>query len=814
MLFTHLKTAFRSLVKQPSFTFINIAGLAIGLAGCLLILQYVSFELSYDRYHENSDDIFRVTYSKERNGVESFHTALTYAGVGLALKEQLPEVLEVARILPGSSGNVGSVIKVEEAIFRQDRMFYAEPTYLDMFDIKMLDGDKETALNAPFTAILTESTAKRYFGDQDPIGKRFIRGGNQNFEVTGVVADVPPNSHLKFDMLLSYQTYFSLRNGFSPNNMTVFHGHTYILTQPGTTAEQLSAKFPQFVNDNVWTVQNKADDTELYLYPMKLTDIHLNSNIQHEAEVNGDANTVKYLTIIAVMILLIAWVNYINLSTARSAQRAKEVGVRKVLGSQKRDLVWQFLVEAGLMNLLAMLVALGLVALSQRVFIQFGAADMLSVSLWFNPLFWQVVGLLWFTGMAFSGLYPAVAMSSFKPLAVLRGSFYGNRKGILLRKGLVIFQFTASIALLIGTAVVFLQIRHMRNIDLGVNIDQSVAISAPALADSTYVSRIRNFKTELLRNPLIDNVIATSDVPGREVSGATWYRKVEDQAGEGIFSHNTRVDENFVEGLNIEMLAGRNFVTEDNDRAILINQTAVEQFGYESPEKAISREITLNGRSGEFRMRIVGVIENYHQLSPKQAFEPLIVRYSPFARRYYVVKFNTGTDPGEAVSQVLKLSEEVYKGVFPGNPFSYFFIDQEFEKQYEGDQQFGDMFGIFSLLAIFVACLGLFGLAAHTVIQKTKEIGIRKVLGSSIANILKTLSWEYVKLIIVANLLAWPLIYYLMDQWLNTFVDRIGLSWWLFPAACLLVTFIAMFTVSFHTIRAARANPVKSLRYE
>lgn len=814
MLFNHLKTAFRSLLHQKSFAIINITGLAIGLAGCLLILQYVAFEMSYDRYHKNSDEIFRVTYSKDKNGVESFHTVLTYAGVGLALKEQFPEVLEVARLLPGGSGNVGSVIQVGDALFRQARMFYAEPSYLDMFSVDMIDGDRETALKDAFTAVLTESTAVLYFGNQDPIGKRFTRGGNQNFVVTGVVPDVPENSHLKYDMLLSYETYFQLRRNFSRNNMSVFHGHTYLLTQPGTTAEGLLAKFPQFVNDYVWSVQIKPDDTELFLHPMKLTDIHLNSNIQHEAEVNGDAKTVRYLTIIAGMILLIAWVNYVNLSTARSAQRAREVGVRKVLGSQKRDLIRQFLVEAGLMNLLAMLVALGLVALSQKVFVLLGASEMLSISFWSSAMFWQAVGLLWLLGLAFSGLYPAFAMSSFKPISVLRGSFYGNKKGILLRKGLVIFQFTASIALLIGTAVVFLQIRHMRNIDLGVNIDQSVAITAPAQADSTYASRIRNFKTELLRNPLIDNVVVTRDVPGREISGATWFRKVNDESGEGIFSFDSRADEDFVEALNIKVLAGRNFVAEDNNRSVLINLEAAEQLGFSSPEDAISKEITFNGGDGSFRMRVVGVLDNYHQLSPKQAFEPVIIRYSPFVRRYYVVKFNTGSDPGESVRQVLSLAENTYKGVFPNNPFSYFFIDQEFEKQYAGDEQFGDMFGIFSLLAIFVACLGLFGLAAHTVIQKTKEIGIRKVLGSSVVNILKTLSWEYVKLIIVANLLAWPLIYYLMNQWLDTFVDRIALAWWLFPAACLLVTVIAMFTVSFHTIRAARANPVKSLRYE
>ena len=814
MFFNHLKTAFRSILKQRSFAAINIAGLAIGLAGCLLILQYVSFEISYDRYHKNSDDIFRITYSKEKNGVESFHTVLTYAGVGPALKEQFPEVLEIARLVPVGTVNSRTVVTVNEIPYQERRVYFADPSYLKMFSVNMVDGDAETALKDAYTVVLTESTAARYFGSEDPIGKTVRATGNRDYLVTGIVPDVPLNSHLKYDMLISYESYFALRPNYSKTDMRGFHGHLYAQTVPGTTAEQLSVKFPAFVNDYIWAVQNKPEDTELFLYPMKLADIHLNSNIQHEAEVNGDRKTVTYLTIIAVMILVIAWVNYVNLSTARAAQRAKEVGVRKVLGSQKGHLVWQFLVEAALMNLLAVMVALGIVALSQSVFVQFGAAEMLSRSPWMNALFWQVVGLLWLIGVVFSGFYPALTLTSYRPLSVLRGSFYGNKRGIALRKGLVIFQFTASIALLIGTAVVFLQISHMRNKDLGLNIDQAIGINAPVLADSTYASRIRNFKTELSRNPLIEDVVVASDVPGREMSSTTWFRKVEDQTGEGIFAFSAFADQNFITAMEIELLAGRNFLPEDNDRISVINEAALKQLGFASANEAINRELTFDGGDGSFRMRIVGVMANYHQLSPKVAYEPVIMRYIPFARRYYIVKFNTGNQPKSVVSAIVEEAESTYQTIFPGNPFGYFFLDQEFEKQYESDQQFGDMFGIFSLLAIFVACLGLFGLAAHTVLQKTKEIGIRKVLGSSIPSILRSLSWEYVKLLIVANLLAWPLIYFLMDSWLDTFVDRIAISFWLFPAACLVVTVIALFTVSFHTIRAARANPVKSLRYE
>lgn len=810
MLINNIKIALRSILRQKSFSAINTFGLAIGLAGCLLILQYVSFETSYDKFHEKGDDIFRVTYSKEKNGVESFHTVLTYIGVGPALKQQFPEVLEFARLKPTSS-----LVTVGDKVYEEKRAFYADPAYLKMFSFNMLKGNPETALNEQFNAVITESMARKYFGDTDPMGKTFKRGRNQVYVVTGVVEDVPENSHVKFDFLLSHRSRVALEGeNHDPNNMTTFYGHLYILTQPGTSAEQLSAKFPQFVDDFVWAVQTKPTDTELFLYPMWLRDIHLNSNVQHEAEVNGDRNAVTYLTIIAILILFIAWVNYVNLATARATERAKEIGVRKVLGSMKSQLVRQFLTEAAITNFLAIGISLVIVLLSQRLFLVLGTKQMLNSSLWTNPFFWQAIVGLWLMGIVFSGLYPALVLSSYKPVSVLRGRFFGNKRGVLLRKILVTFQFASSIALLIGTAVVFLQINHMRKKNLGFNMEQAIVVQAPRLTDSTYVSRIRSFKTELKRDANIKAVVASADVPGREIGGATWFRKIEDDPQDGIYSLNSSADHDFIESLEIEMLAGRNFTPEDNNRIILINEEASRQLGFANPQEAVNKEITFAGGDGSFRMLIVGVMNNYHQLSPKVDHNPQIIRYSPVVRRYYIVKFNTGEDPSSSIRDVISKSEDTFKSMFPGNPFSYFFLDDEFERQYETDKQFGDVFGIFSLLAIVVACLGLFGLAAHTVIQKTKEIGIRKVLGSSILNILKTLSWEYVKLIILANLIAWPLIYYLMNLWLDTFVDRIEVAWWLFPLACLIVMTIALLTVSVHTVQAARANPVKSLRYE
>ncbi len=799
-----------------SFSLINILGLAVGLAGGLLILQYTFFELSYNKFHEKSTDIYRISYSKEKNGVESFNTVLTYAGVGRAMKENFPEVLEFARLRPASLITSTAAILFGDKVFEEKRVFYADPSYLEMFSFKILEGDKSTALNEQFSAMISASTAKKYFGDNDPIGGQFkIAQRPESYTVTGIFEDVPPNSHVKFDFLLSHSTLSAIMPAYwNDNIMGTFHAHLYVLLQPDADVDRLTAKFPKFVDDFIWSQISKAEDTELKLNIMALEDIHLYSNIEHEAELNGDAKVVTYLSIIAILILVIAWVNYINLSTARSAERAREVGVRKVLGSLKVDLIRQFLFESAVVNFIAIVTAAILFLAAQSLFRTLGADEMLTLKPWENSLFWMAITGLFVVGVLFSGFYPAFALSSYRPIQVLRGSFYGNKKGILLRKVLVIFQFTASISLLIGTSIVFQQIRHMRNQDLGIEIDQQLVVKAPLLADSTYSSKFQGFKTELSRHASVVSVTASGDVPGREFNSATWFKKVGDSDNAAVFCYSTLVDNDFLNSMGIELIAGRQFESEDNAFAIMMNEAAVREHGFESAEAAIGEKFTFMGTDGRVQLNVVGVVKNYHHLSPKLAHSPLFIRFVPQIRKYYIVKFNTGDDPAEAAREMVERAEQTYHTMFGENPFDYFFLDNEFERQFESDQQFGDVFGIFSLLAILVASLGLFGLSSYTVLQKTKEIGIRKVLGSSIGKILRLLSWEFAKLILLSNLIAWPLIYYLMNRWLETFASRITIAWWLFPAACILVAIIAMITVSFHTVRAANANPVNSLRHE
>jgi putative ABC transport system permease protein len=815
MFSNYFKIALRNINKNRVFSFINIFGLAIGLAGCLLIFQYISFELSYNNFHENGENIYRISYSKEKDGIESFHTVLTYTGVGRRLKENFPEVVAFARLRPASTITSTSVIKYREDVFEENRVYFADPSFLTMFSYKIITGDPATTLIDPFTAVISETTAKKYFGEEDPIGKTFKQGDDNEFTITGVFEDIPPNSHVKFDFLLSHISLKGLMyEGWTEDNITSFHGHLYLQMDPNADIESFEAKLPGFVDEFVGGLSLKEEGTLLKLWVMALKDIHLHSNIQHESEINGDAATIKYLTIIAFIILFIAWVNYINLSTARAIERANEVGVRKVLGAQKKQLIKQFLFESALINLIAILFSLTLVALAQPLFSKLGADHLVNLNIWESLTFWMTVGILFVTGIIFSGIYPAFTLSGFKAVEVIKGGNYGRRQGNTLRRILVIFQFSASVCLIIGTTIVYLQINHMRNQELGVNLDRSLVVNAPLLADSTYGTQVQAFKTELLKNANIRNVVASFDIPGREFNSATWYKKITESDENAQFLYRTFVDEDFLASLEIEVIAGRGFQAADNNLSIILNEKALALFKYPTPEDALGNELTYIGSDGEIKLNIIGVVKNYHHLSPKLVHSPLLMRYNPGVRKYYIIQFNPGDDPGGNIPEVIDVTKGVYTNYFAGNPFNYFFLDDEFEKQYLADQSFGDFFSIFSILALVVASLGLFGLSSFTILRRTKEIGIKKVLGSSVAQILRSLSSDYLKLILLANIIAWPLIYYLMEQWLANFENHISIQWWLFPIAGIAVSLIALITVSFHTVKAATTNPVESLKYE
>lgn len=819
----HLKTAFRTLWKQKGFTLLNTLGLAIGVAACLLILQFVTFEWSYENFHKNADNIYRVALEQYQNGEAVFKSAENYPGLAHALMDEVPEVKSVARMYNlGAKNNM--VVTYEGASepikFKQKRLLYADSSFLPMFSFDMIAGNPETALAEPLKMVITESYAKRYFGEADPLGK-MLHLQDDDFndelcEVTGVVKDIPANSHLKFDILVSYSTLFSRyeraaeRYDHSWGRKDMY---TYVETVDGADPAAIEAKLPALIAKYNPQLEEQNREDIMRLQPLE--SIHLYSQLSDEPEVNGDGRAVSFLLIIALFILVIAYVNYINLATSRSLERANEVGVRKVMGAMRGQLLRQFLVESALINFVALILAVVIVGFTLPFFNQLTGIEIdASLSrLLQQTWFWLTLGGLFLAGAFLSGLYPAFVLSSFKPVSVLSGKFRAGRGGSLFRKALVVFQFATCVALIIGTFTVYRQLNYMRSQDLGFNPEQLLVVERPGVRIRDVNQRtnaIDGFKNQVKQNPDVINVSSTVTIPGKKMRWKTVIRKYSDPVEDVHSVSVTGGDFDFVETLGMEMVAGRNFSRDmgtDLDTACMISQSVVPMLGFASPEEAIGKTIALD----QFQTSaiVVGVVNDYHQESLKEDTDPTVFYPTEYGGEYYLARVSTNK-----LNQTINHIETAWETHFPGNPFNYFFLDDLFERQYESDQRFGQIFGLFAILAILVGCLGLFGLAAFAAQKRVKEIGIRKVLGASVMNILVLLSKDFVKLVLLANVIAWPIIMLVMNRWLEGFANRIELGWCMFLVAALVVLGIALITVSFQTIRAALANPVESIKYE
>jgi len=619
---------------------------------------------------------------------------------------------------------------------------------------------------------------------------------------------MPANSHIKAEMLMSYATFLVEVKPNDPETAWQWDGcMTYIELRPGTEPKVLEAKFPALIDKLAGADHKQYRSAAIYLL-QPLKDIHLYSHLMMEAEPNGDGKTVYLLLGIAFFIVVIAWVNYINLATARAINRAKEVGVRKAVGSLRGQLIGQFMTESVLLNGFAVVLALILVALALPRFNDI-SGQQLSFALLKSKMFWVPLTSLFVIGAFLSGLYPAFVLSGFKPVAVLKGKVLATRKGIVLRKSLVVFQFATSLFLLVGTLAVFQQIRYMRAQSLGINIDQTLVINPPIVADdSTYMRQLAAFKDELLRKSNIKGITASTIVPGQASDwNAGGIRLKGTDEGLGKQYRVIGVDYDFLKTYELKLIAGRNFSKEFGSdlKAVVFNKMAIQQLGFSNPEDAIGKEIDFWGDI----FTIVGVTDNFHQQSLRDAYQPLILRLIPDLRGYFSVKL-TG---GEASKAVAGIGEE-WRKFFPGNPFEYEYLDDRFNAQYKADQRFGQVFGIFTGLAILVACLGLFGLASFTTAQRTKEIGIRKVLGSSVFAIVQMIYREFVVLVAISFVIAAPLAWYAVSLWLDGYAFKTDLQWWLFLMPFAAVLLIALLTVSFQSIKAALTDPVTSLRSE
>ncbi len=815
----YFKTAWRNLMKNKVFSFINIAGLSIGMAACLLILQYVSFELSYDQFNKNADDIYRIVNDRYQYSKLVQHGTITYSAIGKAMQDDFPEVINHARVEPFGK----TIISTNNKKIADQNVVAADNSFLTIFSYPFVAGDVQTALKDPHDAVLSESSARKIFDIKNNdfssvVGKIFIMGTDSTpYKITAVCKDVPENSHLKFDILASYITLYSSKNPYTQADydFTDSDFWHYIQLKHGTDYKKLEAKFSAFSQRHFQGNKVSGSDEKFYLQP--LSRAHLYSDFEYEIGDTASATVVWGLLIIAALIIIIAWVNYINLATAKSMERAKEVGVRKVAGATKQQLIRQFLTESFIINVVALAIALLLVVPLQSSFNSLMQHQLSLVYLFKKGLNGYSISvaliILIVAGIFVSGFYPAFVLSSFKPILVLKGKFIKSSKGIILRKALVIGQFAITVALIVGSVVVYQQIKFINAQQLGMNISQILIVKAPSLSsfDSSFIVRENSFKEEVAKISSVKGAATSNRIAGDEMGRAFNIHRTGDNNGDSYTMRNMGIDPNFINVYQIKLLAGRNFENTDYNvdynklHNIIINQNAVKMLGYASANAAIGKSITMFGKQWD----IVGVINDYHQKSLRYALEPLVLQ--PFYNTNDAISIKANT---QNLTSTIAQIKAKYATFFPGNVFDYYFLDEKFNQQYANDELFEKAFGLFSGFAIFIACLGLFGLSLFATTQRTKEIGVRKVLGASISNIILLLSKDFIKLIIVAFIIASPVAWFVMHNWLQDFAYRINISAWIFIVAGLLSVVIALATISFQAIKAAIANPVKSLRTE
>ncbi len=804
MIKNYLKIALRNLRKHKGYTFINITGLAVGLACCLLIVLFVRDELSYDRYHDNADRIYRITLDALL-GEQEIHGPISPAPMAQALVNDFPEVVQATRLFTFRDK---TLVRYEDNRFVEERFFFGDSTFFEVFTFPFLQGDPETALVEPNTVVLTESTARKYFGQQNPIGQTLRVNERTDYEVTGVMADVPTNSHFHFDFLGSLGTLDNSRNPMWVSN----NFRTYFLLADGHSPEALQAKFPAMVKNyagpqveqflGITIDQFFASGGRFAFQIQALTDVHLHSQLDFEIEPNGDITYVYAFSIVAFLILLIACINFMNLATARSANRAKEVGVRKVLGSNRRQLTLQFLMESMLLSVIALGVALVLAAVLLPVFNSL-SGKALQIDYLDGFMLSGVIGLAVLVGLL-AGSYPAFFLASFSIVNVLKGQGLVGMKSSGLRSGLVVFQFVISIALMIGTAMVYRQVDFIQNKRLGFDKEHVIVLERfNALGPQQQA-----FKQQIQQHPNVVAVAAANTLPGRSFGDTSFIP--EGAPPEEILSLRLLyTDFDLLETLNLELVDGRFFSRDfaTDSAAVVLNEAAVKELGW---TEAVGKRLvspSFNGEETEF-ITVVGVVKDFHFQSLREAIRPLGL-FIGRNLNYLAVRIQ----PGD-ISGTLAAFETQWKTFAPGQPFTYSFLDRDVDALYQADQRTGSLFGTFALLAIMIACLGLFGLAAFTAEQRTKEIGVRKVLGASVSGIVLLLSKEFTKLVALAFIVAAPLAYFATNRWLQDFAFQVAFSWWIFVIAGLAALAIAWLTVSYQSIRAALTNPVEALRYE
>ncbi len=806
----YFKIAWRNLMKYKFISFINLFGLTVGLTCCLLITTYVLNELSYDRYNKNAENIFRVTRTfKNAAGAVSLKLSAIAPPFGYYFPTDFPEIKKMTRLL-----NAGTIpFKYKDKLIAENNVYFADKNLFDVFTLKTLEGDAQTALKDPFSVMLTEKIAKKYFGNEDPMNK-IIKVNNQfDVKVTGIYKGFPENSFMHPDVLISFNT---LKDSavYGEKNLETNWGNnaffTFIVLPDHYNPKRMIARFPAFLDKKMaaqYAPNQPSKMTELGL--QKLTDIHLYSHTDYEAEPNGDINRVYIFSAIALFILLIASINYMNLASARSALRAKEIGIRKVIGARRKELIFQFLSESVLIAWSAILIAFVLLYLILPWLNQI-SGQQLSVNI---LLKWQVLVPLFLTPFIvgiLSGLYPALYMSSFQPVKTLKGLFKAGSSNISFRRVLVVTQFTISIVLIITTIIVFQQLRYMQNTSLGYNKEHIITMPYYNSVNPQYDA----FRNDLLQSQGIKDVTRSSRIPTGRLLDDNGASTMVDDSVQPLTTDIKYVaaDYDFIPTYGIDLVAGRNFSRSygTDTSNFILNESAVKAIGWKSPQEAVGRDFMYGNTKG----KVIGIIADFHFESLQHKIVPMVLlnpATTPTNSSFnnLSIKLAGNNIPGQLAS-----IEKIWKEYLPELPYQYTFLDENFNKMYQSEQRQGNIFTVFACIAIFIACLGLFGLSSFEITQRVKEIGVRKVLGAKVSTIVTLLSKDFLKLVLVATIIAFPIAWYAMFHWLQGFAYRVTIHWWVFLLSAILALIVSLVTVSFQAIRAAVANPAESLRTE
>ncbi|MGK7390538.1 MAG: ABC transporter permease [Candidatus Cyclobacteriaceae bacterium M2_1C_046] len=801
----YLKISSRNLLRYKLFTAINILGLVIGLSSFLLINEYVNYEKSYDQFYKGSENIYRLSTVQYINGEIGVKDAMTFHPAARSVKEEIAGVSDFTVTFKFNQ----IYIRKGESVIEEDKVISADSSFFEVFDHRIISGSKAQMLSGPDQLVLTRSKAKFYFGDKDPVGEtlELLGSFNRTFKVTGVIEDIPENTHYKYNIIMSDE---SIKDRGDYDKWNAFNYYSYLKVEDDLSVEAINDQLIDL------SVKYLGENTNNRFYVFPAEDLHLHSDFTFEAEIPGSAKAVKFLMIISLFILLIAWINYINLSTARAVNRAKEVGIRKVIGAYKGQLITQFLMEALLVNLLASMVALLTCEMLAPFFNQLVGKEVLT-NVWNHPSFLTNLLIFFIIGTIVSGFYPAMVLSGFKPVLVLKGKFKSSKGGSRLRKGLVIIQFAASIILIAATFTVYRQLNFIQGRDLGISTDYVVGFELPQVSRDqreSHNSKVQTFKNVLSNHNAIETVGGTSSLPGggnADISSSSGkvriVGKTDKVPGTTYLQY---IDDQYLNAVDMQLLAGRNFDrkrTEDS-LVIMVNEAFFTKFNITDKRSMLNERIQFGDNDKNRKFEIIGIVKDFNRTSLRSTVEPTV-----FVPQYSSGNIAMELNP-DSYREGLIFLEKTWKEFFPDTPLSYSFLDDRFASLYEQDQRFGKVFGTFAVLAIFIATLGLFGLSSFMAVQRTVEVGVRKVLGASVINIITIFFKEFLILLLVAGIVSIPLIYFAMSEWLSNYAYRIEFPWLFSFAALAIVVVFALSTVGYQIYKVAILDPVKTLKDE